>query len=60
MEANLKTTPEVDEPVLVEFGTSECLGYLDAEGKWHNWYTDKVIENVIQWTPLYQKFRLVV
>ncbi len=60
MEANTNVTPAVDEPVLVEFGTCECLGYLDSEGKWRNWYSDKVIEGVIEWIPLYQKFRLVV
>lgn len=45
-------TPPIDEPVMVSYAKYECLAYCDPNGKWHNWYTDKEIDGVVEWVPL--------
>ena len=44
--------PPVDEPVMVSYDKNECLGYLDNEGKWHDWFSNKELKNVTEWTRL--------
>ncbi len=45
--------------MLVTYENCECLGYLDSEGKWRNWFSNKELHGVSEWIRLYQRCRLV-
>jgi len=43
------SVPPVDEPVIVEYETCHCVGYLDPQGQWRDWFSDHEIKGVIGW-----------
>jgi len=47
-----KSRPPADEPVMVTYEQYQCLGYIDNRGTWRDWFTNKELRNVEDWTPL--------
>jgi hypothetical protein len=47
-----ESLPVPQERVIVITPSFRCLGYLDAEGLWRDFYDNSRIENVVGWTDL--------
>ncbi|MDB6024546.1 MAG: hypothetical protein JWM68_769 [Verrucomicrobiales bacterium] len=41
--------PQANERVIVITPEFRCLGYLDLQGLWHDFYDNSRVENVIGW-----------
>lgn len=48
----VKQNPPIDEPVMVTYEQFECLGYLDDKGAWREWFSNRELRNIIDWTAL--------
>lgn len=44
--------PQPNEQVIVITPEFRCLGYLDLEGLWHDFYDGSSVENVIGWLAI--------
>ena len=44
--------PPMDEPLMVKYGNYECVGYLDDQGTWREWFSNRELQNVVEWILL--------
>ena len=47
-----RALPPVGEHVIVQCPKFSCLGYVDADGKWKNAYTNTELREVVEFYPI--------
>ena len=47
-----KSNPPMDEPLMVKYDNYECVGYLDDQGTWREWFSNRELKNVVEWIRL--------